>query len=86
MARKPKSSAELSEGVTRRTLLLSVGMGAMVAALGARMHRLGVAQSDEYRLLAEENRINIRLVPPARGQLFDHWTNGFDHRSKGFDH
>jgi penicillin-binding protein 2 len=71
MARKPKTQAELGEGVTRRTLMISVGMGAMVAALGARMHRLGVAQSDEYRLLAEENRINIRLVPPARGQLFD---------------
>lgn len=71
MARKPKTQAELSENVSRRTLMISVGMGAMVAALGARMHLLGVAQSDEYRLLAEENRINIRLVPPARGQLFD---------------
>lgn len=71
MARKPKTDAELAEGVTRRALLLSAGMGAMVAALGVRMHRLGVSQADAFRLLAEENRINIRLLPPARGQIFD---------------
>lgn len=71
MARKPKSDAELAEGVTRRALLISAGMGAMVAALGVRMHRLGVSQADAFRLLAEENRINIRLIPPARGQILD---------------
>ena len=26
---------------------------------------------NEYRLLAEENRINIRLIPPERGEVFD---------------
>ncbi len=69
--RKPKTPAELSEGVTRRALMIGAGMGAMVAALGARMYHLGVSQADEYRLLAEENRISIRLIPPARGQIFD---------------
>ena len=71
MAQKPKSDAEMAEGVTRRALLISAGMGAMVAALGVRMHRLGVSQADAFRLLAEENRINIRLIPPARGQILD---------------
>ncbi|MDZ7906591.1 MAG: penicillin-binding protein 2 [Cypionkella sp.] len=71
MARKPKTPAEMGAGVTRRALLISAGMGAMVAALGTRMHQLGVSQGDKYRLLAEENRINIRLIPPARGQIFD---------------
>ena len=28
-------------------------------------------QNERYRLLAEENRINIRLIPPARGLIFD---------------
>ncbi len=71
MARKPKTDAELAEGVTRRALLITAGMGAMVAALGVRMHRLGVSDADTYRLLAEENRINLRLIPPARGQILD---------------
>jgi penicillin-binding protein 2 len=30
-----------------------------------------VDQSDQFRLLAEENRINIRLIPPVRGLIFD---------------
>ncbi len=29
------------------------------------------SRRDRYRLLAEENRINMRLIAPARGQLFD---------------
>ena len=35
------------------------------------MRFLGVEQADEFRLLAEENRINIRLIPPARGLIQD---------------
>jgi penicillin-binding protein 2 len=57
--------------VTRRALMLSVGMGAMVTALAARMRFLQVEQADQFRLLAEENRINIRLVPPERGLIQD---------------
>jgi penicillin-binding protein 2 len=57
--------------VTRRALLLGGGMAAMFAALGARMRYLGIEQADEFRLLAEENRINMRLIPPTRGTIFD---------------
>lgn len=39
--------------------------------LGWRMRQLQVDQSDQYRLLAEENRINIRLLAPDRGLIFD---------------
>lgn len=46
-------------------------MAAMVAVLGGRMRYLGVEQADQFRLLAEENRINIRLIPPARGLIQD---------------
>ena len=46
-------------------------MAAMVAVLGGRMRYLGVEQADQFRLLAEENRINMRLIPPARGLIQD---------------
>ena len=36
-----------------------------------RPFHLQLDQADEFRLLAEENRINIRLLPPARGLIFD---------------
>jgi penicillin-binding protein 2 len=41
------------------------------SVLALRMRHMQVDQADEFRLLAEENRINIRLIPPARGRIFD---------------
>jgi len=69
--RTPRDTEATSRSVTRRALVMGGGMAAMVAALGARMRFLGVEQADEFRLLAEENRINIRLIPPARGLIQD---------------
>jgi len=51
--------------------MLGGAMGAMVAVLGVRMRYLQVDQADEFKLLAEENRINIRLIPPERGLIQD---------------
>jgi penicillin-binding protein 2 len=69
--RTPRDTDATSRHVTRRSLFMGGCMAAMVAALGARMRYLGVEQADEFRLLAEENRINIHLIPPARGLIQD---------------
>jgi len=42
-----------------------------VGLLALRIRHMQVEQADEYRLLADENRINIRLVQPVRGLVFD---------------
>ncbi|MEM8692771.1 MAG: penicillin-binding protein 2 [Pseudomonadota bacterium] len=57
--------------ITRRAAILGGLQLAFVAGLGARMRYLQVDQADQFRMLAEENRINIRLIPPARGEVFD---------------
>ncbi|QUS36979.1 penicillin-binding protein 2 [Falsirhodobacter algicola] len=46
-------------------------MSAVVAVLGARLRYMQVDEADQYRMLAEENRVSIRLIPPNRGQIFD---------------
>ncbi len=46
-------------------------MTSLVAVMGARMQYLSIDQADQFRLLAEENRINIRLIPPTRGLIQD---------------
>ncbi len=43
----------------------------VIGVLGWRMRQLQIDQSDQFRLLAEENRINIRLLAPNRGLIFD---------------
>jgi penicillin-binding protein 2 len=42
-----------------------------MGVLGLRMRYMQVEQADDFRLLAEENRINVRLIPPARGVIRD---------------
>ncbi len=71
MKRVARDNEASARRVTRRALLLSGGMAAMFVALGARMRYLGIEQADQFRLLAEENRISIRLLPPIRGVIHD---------------
>ena len=52
-------------------MMLGGAQLAFMAVLGFRMRYMEVDQADEFRLLAEENRINVRLIPPARGPILD---------------
>jgi len=56
---------------TRRALMLGGAQVALLSALAGRMYYLQVVQSDQYRMLADENRINLRLLPPPRGRILD---------------
>ncbi len=71
MKRNVADTAEAHRRLTRRALLLGGAQIGVMAMLGLRMRHLQVDQADQYRLLAEENRINIRLLPPTRGEIFD---------------
>lgn len=57
--------------VSRRALILGGGQLALFGALIGRMYYLQVEQADRYATLADENRINLRLLPPTRGKLLD---------------
>ena len=70
--RRPRQDIETSHRlISRRAAFLGGVQLAFVGALGARMQFLQIDQADQFRLLAEENRINIRIIPPARGEVFD---------------
>lgn len=56
---------------SRRAIALGAGKAMLISALVGRMWYLQVVDSDRYKTLAEENRINIRLLPPPRGRLVD---------------
>jgi len=71
MRRSATETTQSAAKVTRRGLIVAAAQMGFVGILGARMRYMQVEQADEFRLLADENRINIRLIPPARGQLFD---------------
>lgn len=71
MKRLPRDNAESLRRITRRALILGGAQAAFIGVLGLRMRFMQVEQADQFRLLAEENRIKIRLIPPARGRIFD---------------
>jgi penicillin-binding protein 2 len=56
---------------TRRTLVMSGGMTAVLCALGGRLYQLQIKDGDLYRTAAEDNRVNERLVAPPRGRILD---------------
>ena len=71
MKRTQRDLEESARRINRRSLFMGGCMAATMAVLGARMRFLGVDEADQYQLLAEENRINIQLIPPARGLILD---------------
>jgi penicillin-binding protein 2 len=56
---------------TRRALFLAGGKATLMSALIGRMYYLQVLEADRYRTLADENRINLRLLAPRRGRIVD---------------
>jgi len=57
--------------LTRRAALLAGGQVVLGATLAARMYQLQVLDKDRYTVLADENRINLRLLAPPRGRIVD---------------
>jgi penicillin-binding protein 2 len=58
---------------TRRAALLAGGKLLLLAGLGGRLYSLQVLEGDRYRLMAEDNRVNVRLLPPPRGYIVDRY-------------
>lgn len=70
MALEPHSTRNWKR-LTRRSLVLGSLQLSFAGVLALRMKHLQIEQADQFRLLADENRINIRLVPPKRGEIYD---------------
>ena len=71
MRRSPKEIDQAAGLVTRRGVVLGGLQLGFMGVLGLRMRQMQVTEADSYRLLAEENRINVRLIPPSRGIIYD---------------
>ena len=71
MKRPARDNDESERLISRRAALLGGVQLVFAGMLVLRMRSLQLGQAEEYRLLADENRINIRLLPPARGIIQD---------------
>lgn len=66
-----KGDGERSGLFTRRALVLGGAQAVLLTALAGRLYQLQVVETDRFATMAEENRINMRLLAPSRGQIFD---------------
>src|SRR3954452_12218934 len=66
-----QQEADRGRAFRRRGILLGAAQLGLFGALAGRLYDLQVLQSDQYKLLADDNRINQRLLIPARGRILD---------------
>ncbi|HEX2581582.1 MAG TPA: penicillin-binding protein 2 [Dongiaceae bacterium] len=69
--RRKQAEQLQAKAFTRRLLLLGGAQAAIVATIAGRLDFLQVHEADKYKLLADQNRINIRLLTPERGRILD---------------
>lgn len=61
------------QAFTRRAALLGGIQGLAFVALAGRMYYLQILKTDQYTMLAEENRVSMRLLAPLRGNVVDRY-------------
>lgn len=68
-----KTEASRSRLLTRRALVLGGVQTLLFGALAGRLYQLQVVESDRFTMLSDENRINLQLLAPERGRIFDRY-------------
>jgi penicillin-binding protein 2 len=58
---------------SRRVAVLGGAKFLLLGVLAGRMYQLQVVDSKKYKTLSDENRINLRLLPPPRGRILDRY-------------
>lgn len=86
MSRVKQQTQNQQKVFTRRLAILGGLKAAMVGTLAARLYYLQVIEGEKYKLLADENRINRRILFPPRGLIVDRFgiplaTNSASYRA-----
>jgi penicillin-binding protein 2 len=62
---------EKSKVFTRRSILIGGAQIGLFSLLAGRLYYLQIVEGQDYRQMAEENRINLRIIAPSRGRILD---------------
>ncbi len=66
-----RTESDREQLFSRRALFIGAAQGAFGLMLAGRMTYLSIFEQEKYRLLAEDNRVSVRLIPPRRGWIVD---------------
>jgi len=59
--------------LTRRAAILGGGQALLFGLLASRIYYLQVMEASQYKMLADENRISLRILQPKRGRILDRY-------------
>jgi len=71
MSANARDDETRKETFNRRAVVLGGAQAVLLSALVGRLYHLQVVESEKFKTLADENRINMRLLAPPRGYVFD---------------
>lgn len=60
-----------AQAFSRRAFVIGAGQMGVLLLLGGRLAWLQTVEGNRYKTLAENNRINLKMMAPARGQILD---------------
>lgn len=66
-----KQNADSVKVFSRRAFVIGGLQASLLAVLGGRLAYLQVAQGQRYKMMADRNRISIKMLAPARGEIVD---------------
>ena len=69
--RQVVSSSTLESAFSRRSFVISAGMGGLGLLLAGRMGYIAIAENARWELESESNRVNLSLIAPRRGWILD---------------
>lgn len=67
------NAGDSSKVFTRRAFMVGVIQTSLLTVLGGRLAWLQISQGQRYRTLADQNRINVKILAPPRGQIVDRY-------------
>lgn len=68
-----RTEADREHVFSRRALFIGATQGGIGLMLASRMAYLSIFEQEKYKLLAEDNRVSVRLIPPRRGWIVDRY-------------
>lgn len=63
--------SERADRFSRRALFIGACQAGVLLLLGSRLAWLQTVEGNRYRMLAESNRINLKMIAPSRGEIVD---------------
>ncbi len=78
------SSGDNQKEFTRRAFLIGAAQGLGLLMLGGRLGWLQIAEGQRYQMMSDKNRIDVKMMPPSRGLIFDRSGNKLAENHKNY--